>query len=161
MLHDNDRISRKEGQRVCNVLFSQTSAGTAYWSDLVKLYHVDAMNGAVGLRLAPKLTMSHIYLTLSKTMNVRLAAQLLSHSTSAGKIKTTYLNLSIVYKYCFIVALLEYYRLEKLPLTALGTASVVEKINSMFDLMNSVSTYQKGHKMVITKRLLHQKLQVR
>jgi len=45
---------------------------------------VDARNGAVGIRLAPKLTLAHIYLTISSKMSVKLAAQVLSQSVSAG-----------------------------------------------------------------------------
>jgi hypothetical protein len=43
------------------------------------------MNGGTkSLRLVPKLTPTHIYLNGFKTMSVKLAAQLLSHSVAAG-----------------------------------------------------------------------------
>lgn len=63
----------------------QTSVGTASWSDIEQLYKLEAAAGTTHLRLAPKLTLSHVFLTLCKTMSVKLAAQIFSQSVAAGK----------------------------------------------------------------------------
>ena len=71
------------------------------------------------LRLAPKLTRHHFDMLPFKKMNVRLAAQLLSHSTAAAVRTYTHFG-----------------RLEE---AALDTADFVEKVNQLFDCLNSTS----------------------
>jgi hypothetical protein len=51
---------------------------------LVQLYQLEMNGGTKSLRLVPKLTPTHIYLNGFKTMSVKLAAQLFSHSVAAG-----------------------------------------------------------------------------
>lgn len=130
----------------------------------MELFKLESSRGPAGLRLAPKLTLSHIFLTFGKTMNVRYAAQLLSHSVSAGKQKkyiVQYIEICHIIPYHTIfLALIEYHQLKKLPDAALETAAVIEKIDEMFDLMNSVSTHQKGRKSVIKHIFLHSQMQV-
>lgn len=69
------------------------------------------------LRLCPKLTDGHIQLKPFKKMKVSLATQVLSHSVAAG-IRT-------------------YVRFKKLNDSALSTASFVERIDQIFDVLNS------------------------
>ena len=72
------------------------------------------------LRLAPKLTRHHFDMLPFKKMNIRLAAQLLlSHSTAAAVRTCTHFG-----------------RLEE---AALDTADFVEKIDQLFDCLNSTS----------------------
>jgi len=69
------------------------------------------------LRLAPKLTRHHFDMLPFKKMNVRLAAQLLGHSTAAALRTYTHFG-----------------RLE-----APDTADFVEKVDQLFDCLNSTS----------------------
>lgn len=55
--------------------------GIARWDYLKKFYDLDSRQQ---LRLAPKLKLSHVLLNGFKKMNVRLAAQALSHSVAVG-----------------------------------------------------------------------------
>jgi hypothetical protein len=57
----------------------------ASWGHLEEVTKLELSSGNAGLRLAPKLSLAHIYLPLGKNMSVKLAAQLLSHSVAAGK----------------------------------------------------------------------------
>lgn len=49
-------------------------------------FELESAGGNERLQLAPKLTAAHIYLQGFKTMSVRLAAQLMSHSCAAGNL---------------------------------------------------------------------------
>ena len=69
------------------------------------------------LRFVPKLTKNHIELNNFKKMNVKLAAQVLSHSVACG--------------------IRAYVALQKMSSTALVTADFVERMNRLFDIMNS------------------------
>jgi hypothetical protein len=51
--------------------------------------------------------------------------------------------------------------LGKLAQESLETAAVLEKINTMFDLMNAVSTQHLGPKKATTKSILHIRDQVK
>jgi hypothetical protein len=59
-----------------------------------------------------------------------------------------------------ILALREHTRLGHLPKTAIGTASVIETIDTMFDLMNSTSLHQLENKKAVSESSLESKLQV-
>jgi len=69
------------------------------------------------LRFVPKLTKTHIEPNAFKRMNVKLATQVLSHSVAS--------------------AIRAYIALEKLPTDANATADFVERVNRLFDIMNS------------------------
>lgn len=72
------------------------------------------------LRLAPKLTLNHFELKAFKKMNVRLASQVLSHSSA--------------------VAIRTYVHFGRMDSEALHTADFVEKIDMIFDTLNSMSS---------------------
>jgi hypothetical protein len=94
-------------------------------------------------------------------MNVKLAAQTLSHSVAAGRLKMYNIKScehSLIVIIC--LALSEYHRLGLMPSEVLQTAKVVEEVNTMFDLMNSCSTNFSGPKSVIHRNFLHMKMQV-
>jgi len=55
--------------------------GVARWDYVKKFYDLDSQQQ---LRLAPKLKLSHVLMNGFKKMNVRLAAQILSHSVAVG-----------------------------------------------------------------------------
>ena len=89
-------------------------------NDVVSFDHISALfdlEEASVLRFVPKLTRSHIELNAFKRMNVKLATQVLSHSV-ASAIRT-------------------YIALNKMSTDAHATADFVEKINRIFDIMNS------------------------
>ena len=69
--------------------------------------------------LAPKLTKLHFDLRPFKKMNVRLASQVLSRSGA--------------------VAIRTYVHFGRLPTDALTTADFVEKVDRLFDILNSMS----------------------
>jgi len=71
------------------------------------------------LRLVPKLTKAHVELNNFKKMNVRLATQVLSRSVG--------------------VVIQSYIKFEKMPNEAVETARFVERIDRLFDIMNSHS----------------------
>ena len=87
---------------------------TASFNVLRKMYELEKTSS---LRLCPKLTDGHFYLKPFKKMKVSLATQVLSHSTAAA-IKT-------------------YVHFGKLDKFALQTATFVEKIDRLFDILNS------------------------
>ena len=69
------------------------------------------------LRFVPKLTKTHIEPNAFKRMNVKLATQVLSHSVAS--------------------AIRAYVTLGKLPAAAKTTADSVDRVNRLFDIMNS------------------------
>lgn len=83
---------------------------------VVKLFELD--NGNV-LRCVPKLTKAHVELNNFKKMNVRLATQVLSRSVTCG-IRT-------------------YIKLGKMTQEAEDTADFIERVDRLFDIMNSNS----------------------
>jgi hypothetical protein len=87
----------------------------ASWADITEFYSADKQHQ---IRLAPRLTDGHIDLTSARKMRVRLAAQVLSHSVAAGINTLVALN-----------------RLN--AESAKHTADFVEKMDVLFDLMNS------------------------
>jgi hypothetical protein len=86
----------------------------ACWTDINRFYDIDK---AQAIRSAPRLTDGHINVSHAKKMRVRLAAQILSHSVAAG------INMQVSTK--------------QLPVAALGTATFVENMDAVFDLLNS------------------------
>lgn len=101
----------------------------ASWRDIVNLWHLEYNSP---LRLAPKLTPSHIFLPAFSEMRVKLATQVMSHSVSS--------------------ALKTYVHFSKLSDTSLDTADFVDKMNCIFDLMNTRSLQDAGSKKPITKQ---------
>jgi len=79
-----------------------------------QMYEMEKGNS---LRLCPKLTDGHLELKPFKKMKVSLATQVLSHSVA--------------------VALRTYVHFQKLDDSALSTASFVERIDKIFDVLNS------------------------
>lgn len=53
------------------------------WSDYAAVYKQDLLVPA-GLRVCPKITSSHIYLSITKMMRVKLATQVFSRSMASG-----------------------------------------------------------------------------
>jgi hypothetical protein len=94
---------------------------TISFKHIEQLYDVDCKNV---LRFVPKLTKGHIELNNFKKMNVKLATQVLSHSVASG-IR------------CYI-------KLKQMAPEAEATADFVEKINRLFDIMNSNSFHAKN-----------------
>jgi len=87
---------------------------TASWEHIVQFYRVDQL---LPIRLAPKLTDRHIDVTNVQKMCVCLAAQVLSHSV-APDIQITVMT-------------------KQLPADAAVTAAFVEKMDTLFDMLNS------------------------
>ena len=85
----------------------------AAWKDIEDLYEKDS---ALPIRSAPKLTEKHIHPTNFNKMRVKLATQVLSHTVAAS--------------------LCMYASLGGLPSTAMGTAELVLKFDSVFDCVN-------------------------
>jgi hypothetical protein len=89
----------------------------ASWCDIVEVYGLDS-NKINQLRFLPKWTDSHVNLTLGKKMNVRMAANVLSRTTSKA-----------------IQCYVEYNQMKST--TALATAEFCDRVNSLFDLCNN------------------------
>ena len=105
----------------------------AKWSDIEKFYRKEEKEA---LRLAPKLTEKHINLTGFSKMKVKLATQVLSHSVAA--------------------AINTYVRFHALPLSASGTALLLEKFDRIFDCCNASSFKDpKTGRRPITSTSLH------
>lgn len=94
---------------------------TISFKHIEKLYELESKNV---LRFVPKLTKGHIELTNFKKMNVKLATQILSHSVACG--------------------LRSYIKLKQMSTDAEPTAAFVERINRLFDIMNSNSRTAKN-----------------
>jgi hypothetical protein len=93
----------------------------ARWSDLVEFYNADSCRD---LRLACKLSDLHFTLRLGKKMKVSLAAQVLSHSVSAG-----------------IRTLVHHGEMTD---DCLHTADFVQKLDAAFDRVNSSNAGDRG-----------------
>ena len=92
----------------------QVGEDVASWKHIDAFYQLDK---SCAIRLAPKLTDQHFALSCAYKMKVRPAAQILSHSTSAGiftRIAT-----------------------HELPADAQYTVEFLEKMDVLFDLLNS------------------------
>ena len=76
-------------------------------------------------RLAPKLTNAHVSSNAFETMKVRFAAQLFSSTVAA--------------------AMTMYIHLKRLPDEAMGTIDFIDKMDKLFDILNSTNDY-KGDK---------------
>ena len=87
---------------------------TVSFKHLQRLYELDKQSS---LRLCPKLTDGHFNLKPFKKMKVSLATQVLSHSVSS--------------------ALKTYVRFNQIDQSALVTADFVERIDQVFDILNS------------------------
>ena len=93
------------------------------WEYVEKFYDIDS---SLPIRMAPKLSAKHIDLPPFSAMNVRLAAQVLSHSVSAG-----------ITTLCLIG--------NSLPPDAIHTAHFIEKFDNIFNVFNS-ATLTNAHK---------------
>ncbi|XP_030228789.1 uncharacterized protein LOC115555886 [Gadus morhua] len=94
----------------------QTQGKTVLWKHISQFYELDKLHT---IRMAPKLTDKHILLPAFSKMRVSLAAQVFSHTVSAG-----------------ISAMVT---LQRLPAEAKDTADCVAKLNHLFDVLNSRS----------------------
>jgi hypothetical protein len=105
----------------------------ASWKDINRFYQIDK---GQCIRSAPRLTDGHVDVSNVKKMRVRLAAQVLSHSVAAG------ISMQVATK--------------QLPLTAHGTATFVENMDTVFDLLNSRQlTADRPARCAITNRNDH------
>jgi hypothetical protein len=94
---------------------------TVSFKHIENLYELESKNV---LRFVPKLTKGHIQLTNFKKMNVKLATQVLSHSVASGL-------------RCYI-------KLKQMATEVEATAYFVERMNRLFDIMNSNSPKAKN-----------------
>jgi catabolite regulation protein CreA len=94
---------------------------TVSFKHIENLYELESKNV---LRFVPKLTKGHIELTNFKKMNVKLATQTLSHSVACG--------------------LRSYIKLKQMDSEAEPTAVFVDRMNRLFDIMNSNSPTAKN-----------------
>jgi hypothetical protein len=109
-----------------DVMFDGDKVAT--WQHLTDFYESDRSRS---LRLASRLSDSHFSLPMGQKMRVSLAAQVLSHSVSSG-----------------IRTLVHHHVLEA---AALQTADFVQRVNDLFDMLNSVRLYDKGFKQPICR----------
>lgn len=86
----------------------------ASWKHIAEFYRIDQM---YPIRLAPRLTERHIDVARVSKMRVSLASQVLSHSVAAG------LHMRVLTK--------------ELPPEAIQTAAFVDKMDILFDILNS------------------------
>lgn len=103
----------------------ETPDGKVSWRIIKKLYEIDSQNSST--RLCPKLTPKHIAPGNFDKMKVKYATQIFSHTVSSA-IRT-------------LVRIGHYKDCEN---TALSTADFVEKINKLFDCLNSHVLYDKN-----------------
>lgn len=96
----------------------QIGNDVASWRHIVNFYASDKMHP---IRIAPKLTDSHIDSNSFEKMKVKYATQILSRTVASG--------------------LYTYAALGGLPKEATGTATFVYKINELFDVFNSSVRY--------------------
>ena len=96
----------------------EVDGNIVYWSYIAKMYEIDTKK-ARSLRLAPKLTPKHFIVSAFQKMKVKKAAQVLSHSVSS--------------------AILFYICIGLLPQEASHTAFFVDKVDKLFDCLNSRS----------------------
>ena len=89
------------------------------------------------LRMCPKIRPKHIELTNFSKMRVCLATQLLSHSTAA--------------------ALMTYISINELPPEANATAAFIERMDQLFDTLNSTTRFCKikPHRNAMSRDTLH------
>ena len=67
---------------ICMYLHPKTQGKTVLWKHISQFYELDKLHT---IRMAPKLTDKHILLPAFSKMRVSLAAQVFSHTVSAGK----------------------------------------------------------------------------
>ena len=91
---------------------------TASWKDIESLYEKDK---SLPIRAAPKLTEKHIHPNNFCKMKVKLATQVFSHTVAAS--------------------ICTYVSVGALPSSAMGTAELLLKFDSLFDCVNSSSLH--------------------
>ena len=87
---------------------------SACWKDIVDFYEKDKL---LPIRAAPKLTEKHIHPTNFQKMKVKYATQIFSHTVAA--------------------AICTYFSVGSLAPSALGTAELLSRFDSLFDCVNS------------------------
>lgn len=100
----------------------QTPFGIASWEVVREFFEIDKSGGNV--RLAPKLTSSHIDPNFYEIMRVKLAVQVCSHTTSSAIKMCSEQNL---------------FKVGNNEINAMATARFLEEVNNVFDLLNSHS----------------------
>ena len=101
------------------VMFQHGDGSLSSWNDVKALFDFEKDKT---LRKAPQLTLEHVHPTPARRMNVRLAAQVLSHRTAAAMRSST----------------------AELPSTSVTTAELLETFNSIFDFLNSSNLREVG-----------------
>ncbi|EFA09334.2 hypothetical protein TcasGA2_TC001660 [Tribolium castaneum] len=101
----------------------------ASWKFVEQLFNLEKNKD---LRMAPKLSEAHIHPTNFQKMKVKYAAQVLSSTVSSGSYKTK----KNIYTIVNIVALSTY--------MAMRTAEFIEKIDHLFDILNSSTQASKN-----------------
>ena len=105
----------------------------ASWKDIEAFYNKDK---SLQIRSAHKLTNKYIHPNNFNKMKVKYATQVLSHTVAASL--CTYISLGV------------------LPQTAMGTAHLILKFDSLFDGVNSSKLYSPKHiKKPITETASH------
>ena len=112
-MHDTPHLIKNLRNNLMNYNI-HTEDGVVYWKHLVELYELEKKEP---LRAATKLTNDHLNPAMFKKMRVCLATELLSQSVA--------------------VAMRTYVAFGQMPVEALVTANFIEKINRLFDVMNS------------------------
>ncbi|PAA89251.1 hypothetical protein BOX15_Mlig012677g1 [Macrostomum lignano] len=103
----------------------------AKWQHVVDFFEADRSRS---LRLASQLTDAHIALPLGQKMRVSIAAQVLSHSVASG-----------------MQTLVHHQEIEP---SALQTAEFLQRVNDLFDMLNSAIVHDKGFKRPIFRESL-------
>lgn len=103
-----------------NFMFDQCIAKMEY---VKQFFEMDTI---LNLKLAPKLTSSHVNPSPFEKMKTRRATQLFSQSVAAG------INTYIYF--------------EKISAEAIGTVTFIDKMDKLFDMLNSTTKY-KGEKL--------------
>ena len=105
----------------------------AKWKDIEVVFEKDS---SLPIRSTPKLTEKHIHPNNFQKMKVKLATQVMSHTVAA--------------------AICMYVSLGLLPPTAMGTAELIEKFDSVFDCVNSSTSHStKKLKCAISDQTTH------
>ena len=119
-LHDPPHLlkSVRNNLQKYKIVFGDKKEKSASWNYVRELYNVDSK---LKYRMCPKLSQTHVEVTGLKKMKVSLAAQVFSHSVSAG--------------ICCLTAL------GRLPSEAAYTADFCSQMDELWDSLNSCSLH--------------------
>ena len=107
----------------------KTPDGTVSWDIIRQLYELDQNS----VRLCPKLTTKHIFPNAFEKMKVKYATQIFSHSVASA-----------------ILTAVKSGKFSGCQESALATATFIEKINKLFDCLNSYCLYDRNpHKCAL------------